>query len=129
MLAEATVDNSSIPVPSRSTAGQWLFTVITPITLEPGDYVLGAVWGDPIIGADGFRYFENIFTSYGVNYEGTRTMTMLSAPILVFPEEGGPRNGFFGPNLAVAVPEPISFVLLGTGILGFAAFHRRRAKL
>ena len=130
MLAEATVDNSSIPVASRSNAGQWLFTRIAPITLKPGDYVLGAVWGDPIIGADIFRFGERIVTSYGVNYEGPRETTLLSEPILVFPDSGGLPNGIFGPNLAVtAVPEPISFVLLGTGILGFAAVHRRKAKL
>jgi hypothetical protein len=130
MLAEATVDNSSIPVASISGAGQWLFTGITPITLEPGDYVMGAVWGDPIIGADTFRFGEKIVTSYGVNYEGPRATTLLSEPILVFPDSGGLPNGIFGPNLAVtAAPEPISFVLLGTGILGIAAVHRRKAKL
>lgn len=130
MLAEATVDNSSIPVASRSSAGRWLFTVITPITLEPGDYVLGAVWGDPIIGADVFRFRENIVTSSGVNYEGTRSITELPEPILVFPDGGGLPDGVFGPNLAVAaVPEPISLVLLGTAILVFAAGHRRKAKL
>jgi hypothetical protein len=130
MLAEATVDNSSIPVSSSSSAGRWLFTMISPVTLEPGDYVLGAVWGDPIIGADPFRYRENIVTSFGVNYEGPRSITLLSEPILVFPDGGGLPGGFFGPNLAVAaVPEPISLVLLGTGILVFAAGHRRKAKL
>ena len=129
MLAEATVDNSSIPVGSRSRAGRWLFTMITPITLEPGDYVLGAVWGDPIIGADVFRFDENIVTSFGVNYGGTRSITLLSGPILVFPDGGGLPNGYFGPNLAVAVPEPISLMLLGTGILGFGAELRRKAKL
>lgn len=129
MLAEATVDNSSIPVASSSSAGRWLFTMISPITLQPGDYVMGAVWGDPIIGADVFRFDENIVTSYGVSYEGTRSITQLSEPILVFPDGGGPPNGLFGPNLAVAVPESISLVLLGTGILGFAAVLRRKAKL
>ena len=98
--------------------------MITPITLQPGDYVLGAVWGDPIIGADVFRFDENFVTSSGVNYEGTRSITQLSGPILVFPDGGGPPNGLFVPNLAVAVPEPISVVLLGTGILGFAPVLR-----
>jgi hypothetical protein len=47
LLATATVGNGATPVPSASGEGQWLFTPIAPLLLEPGQYVLGAVWGNP----------------------------------------------------------------------------------
>jgi hypothetical protein len=38
----------------------------------------------------------------------------------------GPGNGDLEPRLLVTVPEPISMVLLGTGLLGISIILRRR---
>jgi hypothetical protein len=44
LLSSATVNKSITPTPSSSSAGQWLFTSVTPFVLDPGDYVLGALY-------------------------------------------------------------------------------------
>ena len=44
LLSSATVDGSSKATPSASSAGQWLFTAVTPLVLDPGDYVLAALY-------------------------------------------------------------------------------------
>ena len=117
-LATATVDNTSLPVASASPNGRWLFTAISPLTLTPGDYVLGAVWGNPIQGADGFRFGETPQTLFGVTYDQSRAATQLSSLALVFPSQGSAGGGWFGPNMAVTVypaPEPG-----GAGLLGYS---------
>jgi PEP-CTERM motif len=129
LLQVAIVDNTiSTPVPSAFAGGQWLFTSISPLQLQPGDYVLGAVWGDPILGADPFRINTNAVTS-GVSYTAACAVFQLPSPELVFPDCGGGSltdASFFGPNLAVVVPEPGSIALLGCGILTAAGALRRR---
>ena len=118
LLATATVDNTSTPVTSASPDGRWLFTDITPIALAPGDYVLGAVWGDPIIGADFFRVNTTAPVTSGVTFSGSRGKTLLASPILVFPDQGPGGNGTFGPNAAFnVVPEPNSALLLLSGVV------------
>lgn len=128
LLQVATVDNTSTPVPSAFAGGQWLFSSISPLQLQPGDYVLGAVWGDPIIGADPFRINTNAVTS-GVSYTAACAVFQLPSPELVFPDCGGGSltdASFFGPNLAVVVPEPGSLILLACGLLGLAGTARRK---
>ncbi|HVO78872.1 MAG TPA: PEP-CTERM sorting domain-containing protein [Candidatus Bathyarchaeia archaeon] len=128
LLWVATVDNNSTPVPSAFSGGQWLFTNIPELQLQPGDYVLGAVWGDPNIGADPFRINTNILTS-GVSYTAACATFQLPGPELVFPDcgDGSLSNAsYFGPNLAVVVPEPASLALLGCGVAGAAGALRRR---
>jgi hypothetical protein len=128
LLWVATVDNNSTPVPSIFAGGQWLFTDIPALQLQPGDYVLGAVWGDPNIGADPFRINTNIVTS-GVSYTEACATFQLPDPELVFPDCGGgslSNASYFGPNLAVVVPEPGSLALLACGIASAAGALRRR---
>jgi hypothetical protein len=128
LLWVANVDNSSTPVPSAFAGGQWLFTDIPKLQLQPGDYVLGAVWGDATIGADPFRINTNAVTS-GVSYTAACAVFQLPDPELVFPNCGGgslSNASFFGPNLAVVVPEPESIGLLACGILSAAGALRRR---
>ena len=100
----ATVDNGSLPVASASPDGQWLFTPISPVTLQPGDYVIAAVWGGPLGGADPFRLNANAVDPY-VTYTGACVATQLATATLVFPD-CGPASlqsaSYFGPNLAFA---------------------------
>jgi hypothetical protein len=121
LLSSTTVDNTSTAVSPGSGLGRWLFTDISAITLDPGNYVLGAVWGDPIIGADPFRIGTSVTTSGGATYAGACEATLLPAPILVFPMCGGGTNSnasFFGPNLTYTeAPEPAAAVLAVAGLL------------
>jgi hypothetical protein len=125
LLATATVDNTSTPVASASPDGRWLFTDITPIALAPGDYVLGAVWGDAIIGADSFLEGTNAPETSGVSFSGAREETLITSPVLVFPSEGADGNGLFGPNAAFNIPEPGSALLLLSGVTICAGLRRR----
>lgn len=128
LLWVATVDNSSVPVTSAFAGGQWLFTEIPVLQLAPGDYVMGAVWGDPNIGADPFRIMTNAVTS-GITYTSQCATFLLPGPQLVFPDCGGgslSNASYFGPNLAVVTPEPSTLALLGSGLLvGMAELRRR----
>jgi len=120
-------NNNSTPVGSASPDGQWLFTSITPLLLQPGDYVLVATWGDPIDNADPFRLQANAVTS-SVTYTGMCSKTGLDSLHLVFPDcAGAPLDNasFFGPDLAI-IPEPASITLLGFGALALFRGVRRR---
>ena len=120
-------NNNSTPVGSASPDGQWLFTSITPLLLQPGDYVLVATWGDPIDNADPFRLQANAVTSF-VTYTGMCSKTGLDSLHLVFPDcAGAPLDNasFFGPDLAI-IPEPASITLLGFGALALFRGVRRR---
>lgn len=128
LLFSVFVDNSSVPVASAFAGGQWLFTPISPLTLSAGDYVMGAVWGDPIIGADPFR-LNVVAVAPFVSYTGPCSATLLPSPELVFPNCGIGSLGnasFFGPNLAVVVPEPNGLAILETAMMGLFAALRRR---
>lgn len=125
LLLDVVVDNSSVDVASASPDGQWLFTPIGPFTLQPGDYVMGAVWGDPMNGADPFRIMANAVTS-GLTYTAQCAKFQLNGLQLVFPDCGGGSlndASYFGPNLAVATPEPSTLALL---VIGAGTTFRRR---
>jgi hypothetical protein len=126
----ATVDNSSFAVASASPDGQWLFTPIAPITLQPGDYVLAAVWGGPVGGADPFRLNANAVDQY-ISYTGSCVASQLANATLVFPDCGPAtlqNASFFGPDLAVVVPEPDSVAIFAVGLLAVSGHLRRRLR-
>jgi hypothetical protein len=126
LLATASVSNASTPAGSASPGGRWLFTAIAPLALTPGDYVLGAVWGDPVTGADPFRIDTDTPLTSGIAFSGGRSQTLLANSVLVFPSGGPGGNGVFGPNAAVDIPEPGSALLLLTGLGLWAGFRRPR---
>ena len=134
LLVSAVVNDASTPIASHSSDGRWLFTEITPLSLTPGVYVTGAVWGNPNTGADLFRFTSTVTTPGSVTIHGRTEATLLPAPVLVFPglTPGPPASGWFGPNLATAIPEPggVGLLLMGglmlSSIKASGAFSARR---
>jgi hypothetical protein len=125
LLLDTFVNNSSVAVASASPDGQWLFTPVTPFTLQPGDYVMAAVWGDPNNGADPFRIMTHAVTN-GLTYTAQCAKFQLSGLQLVFPDCGGGslnNASYFGPNLAVVTPEPSTWILM---VIGVGETIRRR---
>lgn len=119
LLASADITNSSTPVPSASTDGQWLFESIAPLTLAPGNYELGTLFFDagPVaeVGAPFFpipqiTLVEGVVGSPDGGFQ---------APLTAFGEP------VFGPTLET-VPEPGLMWLLG---LGSAALLLSRASM
>ncbi len=119
LIRAATVDNTSTPAGSTFPGGRWLFTAITPVVLDPGSYVLGAVWESPDYRFDFFHVDSTFATSFGVSFVQERFKGNLLSPDLVFPDQGlGAGGGIFGPNAAVwMIPEPATAVPAAAGIL------------
>ena len=119
--------NASTPVASTAADGEWLFNSIAPVILTPGNYVIGAYNpGSPLCATcDRFRFSTTATESPLITFIEAR-----DTPGNAFPN--GPvssrNDGYFGPNLTfdpVAVPEPTSLLLFGTGAAGLVAKARR----
>jgi hypothetical protein len=99
---------------------------ITPITLTPGTYTIGAVWLD---GADPMVFQADTgvtTTDPSITYLQTE---FVAGSSLAFPtgSAGGPQ-GFYGPDFtlsAVTVPEPMTWALVFLGIGGVGATMRK----
>jgi hypothetical protein len=126
LLAFTTINNASTPVNSTSPDGRWLFNDIPDLVLLPGTYVLGATFldNDP----DQARLEATATTISSITFVQARQRTFTSS--LAFPDEpiGVVNDGVFGPNLEVAVPEPTTMLLVGSGLLGLAGFRRKLRK-
>jgi hypothetical protein len=120
LLERESITSASTPVASANTSGQWLFESFAPITLAPGDYVIG-----------------NVFTIDQPLIAFNASITAISQITLTGGRAGAPGVGLteplvsfsppvYGPTLeTVAVPEPGTLSLLG---LGFAGIFGGRAK-
>ncbi len=93
---------SSTPVASTSVSGNWRFNSISPLTLLPGSYVVGAT----ILSGDvDLQQFNSVATMFpAATFIQARNVGGSS---LTFPNPSSVHNdGVFGPNLQVTgVPE------------------------
>jgi hypothetical protein len=124
LLASTTVTNAnSTALASSSPLGVWLATPIAPLTLAPGDYVLGEFGST----ADLAAALATATTIPGVTFTGA-----VGSPggSLGFPSTPQAVNaGVFGPNLAlVTVPEPSTLALLALGGGALAGWRRWRKR-
>ena len=131
LLRQATVSNASAVQASSSALGRWLFEDINLITLEAGNYSIGAFYGygatdpnlDYVIGfATGLTTAPNTLYISSLASEGGA---------LAEPEEYGELiPSIFGPNFRVAagpveLPEPASLALIGLALAAVAVARRR----
>jgi len=123
LLAQTTIDNTSMPVSSTAMSGQWMFNAIAPLTLNPGEYVIGA--HDPACSGpdcDRIRLANIANTISAITLGNPRTGVGFSKP----GSSNDVEDGYFGPTFRIAsVPEPGSLALL-TGMLFCGLMQRRR---
>lgn len=129
LLTSAVITTAnSTPVASTSSAGDWRFTPVVPLTLAPGDYFVGATF--EFLDEDPMRGLTNPpSTTAGVTFV---TAAIAFGGFSIPAEFPGPSPGIFGPNLFVgslpaAAPEPSALLPLGSGLAGLAGLTWRRS--
>lgn len=130
LLTSTTVTNANSTASSSALpAGQWLFTDITPISLQVGTYTIGALYSTTGT-EDSWRESTSNTTAAGIDY-GDRLFDLgntFARPTL----SGSGTSGYIGPNFriasAVAVPEANTFTLAlpALGMIGAVVIKRRK---
>ncbi|MEP6755698.1 MAG: PEP-CTERM sorting domain-containing protein [Chthonomonadales bacterium] len=130
LVSSATIASgfSGSVVNSASGLGSFRFNNVSPVSLTPGSYVIGALWG--IQDRDYIRTGSNNVPT-PLNMAPGFSFTQLRYNVnsgFAFPASSFARNGHFGPDLRfTTVPEPGMVVsLLGAGSLGGFMLIRRR---
>lgn len=102
------------------------YDAVAPVTLNAGQtYIVQGLSGvDPYAWNDGgFTVFAPI-TVLGNNWVQENTMSFNGLGLI-----NDVSDGYWGPNFGwdpVGTPEPGSLMMIGTGLLGLAAFARRK---
>jgi hypothetical protein len=126
LLESETITSASTPVASAETDGQWLFESFAPITLAPGDYLIGNVFfaDEPLA-----EFGSSITTISQITLNGGGVGTGnggLTAPSASY-------EPIYGPTLeTLAVPEASTWAMMllgfaGLGFLGLQSAGGRRA--
>jgi hypothetical protein len=100
MLASSLIDNTSLPMPSTAEDGRWLFNMITPLILPPGDYVIGADDPGCTNDCDSYRFLDVASTIPEITFGENRASSPVGFPRFTV---DGRNDGYFGPNF-LAVP-------------------------
>lgn len=99
LIVESTITNGSACVWSRAEDGCWMMNDVGPITLSPGNYVIGA--HDPFCGGGGdcdrYRFFVDGLTIPEVTILQGRTGQGWRAPL----SPHDVLDGYFGPTFRV----------------------------
>jgi hypothetical protein len=127
LLASAYVNSSSTQI------GNWAFTSIAPVALTAGDtYIVGGQGGadyagiTPVSVNPDITYLTDEYTSNG------GANSPLVEPILTEGYTSPSEAGWFGGNVefgtASTVPEPGSFLLVGSGLVLIGGYLRRKRR-
>lgn len=126
LVASATVLTTSTSVEaSASSAGNFVYSSIMELTLNPGTYTVGALYKigdtDPIVyGAEGI-FSNDLAASYGAG-------KFINTGILSMPDSSSnPTDRYFGAAVHISsVPVPPAIWFFGSGMLALIGTARRK---
>lgn len=124
LIAQATVFNGATALPSAASTGQWLFADIAAMSLDVGDYVIGAFYADD--DADAVAAIASglaLDSHFSFGASRASDATSFGEPGVY----GIVEPGVFGPNLRVAteLPEPSMLAVLAVAMVAGAVARRR----
>ena len=126
LVTQADVSTSAPEVVTNSASGNLFFgTSVTPITLNPGQYVIGAL----IAKSENTIYtpFDDVVLDPAISFDG---YALTKSDTLVRPDFQTSEYTFFGPSFKFeqSVPEPgiVTLVSVG-GIIGALLLIRRKS--